>query len=580
MSSSGGGETDARHREVGDEDYYAVLNVQPNASAEEIKASYRRLSKLYHPDKHRRADMKEAALAIFPRIQKAYEVLKDEQLRSVYDVYGEAGLRAGRELAPYYNSAAEIRADYERQRREQEHAQELAMAVPQGRMSVKIDARSLFRAPEPSEYAEYGEEPPSAWEDVSVGSMTIRQAVRAPLTDSRVLHLDGVLMTEGGGGGGNLSARVQQQFGALWEGDVTLGIGSVRFLSARVQRKIDRGFLFAKTQVRNTRRGPSLGLTAGASRQFSKSVQAVLRWDIGMSNSMNTTVYYSTEQGTEAAATIQVGVSENFFGLTYVRALSEATKVRFTARVGVPELAVGSYGLETEVSPGARLGATMSISTQEGVVLRTKFSRANQEYVVPIMLADGAELQPVVFGTLLACLAGVAAHKFILEPYRRSRELNELRVKRRRYAAMVEVRRQEARSVVQLMQETVERKIAAERAKGGLVILEAYYGQLVGGATAAAAAAAATSSSVDEDDVGELAPRVVDVTVPLQVLVGPDSQLRLRDSTKANLMGFYDPCIDEPKQLKIVYLFHGHRHEATFDDAEVVKCPMRSHKVG
>ena len=173
-----------------------------------------------------------------------------------------------------------------------------------------------------------------------------------------------------------------------------------------------------------------------------------------------------------------------------------------------------------------------------------------------------------------------SAHKFILEPYRRSRELNELRVKRRRYAAMVEVRRQEARSVVQLMQETVERKIAAERAKGGLVILEAYYGQLVGGATAAAAAAAATSSSVDEDDVGELAPRVVDVTVPLQVLVGPDSQLRLRDSTKANLMGFYDPCIDEPKQLKIVYLFHGHRHEATFDDAEVVKCPMRSHKVG
>jgi len=54
------------------EDYYAVLNVGREASPEELKASFRRLCVLYHPDKHQRPELKEAALAIFPRVQKAY----------------------------------------------------------------------------------------------------------------------------------------------------------------------------------------------------------------------------------------------------------------------------------------------------------------------------------------------------------------------------------------------------------------------------------------------------------------------------------------------------------------------------
>lgn len=127
------------------EDYYAVLNVSREASAEELKASFRRLCVLYHPDKHQREDLKAAALAIFPRVQKAYAVLSDEQQRAVYDMYGVAGLEAGRELAPYHNHAGEMRAEYAMRRREQEHAQELAAASPQGRMSVTIDAAPLFR---------------------------------------------------------------------------------------------------------------------------------------------------------------------------------------------------------------------------------------------------------------------------------------------------------------------------------------------------------------------------------------------------------------------------------------------------
>jgi|GEM_PF-5976474 len=44
---------------------------------------------------------------------------------------------------------------------------------------------------------------------------------------------------------------------------------------------------------------------------------------------------------------------------------------------------------------------------------------------------------------------------------------------------------------------------------------------------------------------------------------------------QASLLGFYDPCIGEPKQLRIVYLFRRRRHEVVLDDLDEVALPMR-----
>ena len=59
-------------------DYYKTLNVNKNASFEEIKASYRNLAKVKHPDK---GGTKEE----FQKIQTAYETLSDENKRREYD---------------------------------------------------------------------------------------------------------------------------------------------------------------------------------------------------------------------------------------------------------------------------------------------------------------------------------------------------------------------------------------------------------------------------------------------------------------------------------------------------------------
>ena len=70
-------------------DYYEVLGVERNATAEEIKKAYRKKAIQYHPDKN--PGDKEAEEK-FKEAAEAYEVLSDEQKRARYDQYGHAGM--------------------------------------------------------------------------------------------------------------------------------------------------------------------------------------------------------------------------------------------------------------------------------------------------------------------------------------------------------------------------------------------------------------------------------------------------------------------------------------------------------
>ena len=73
-------------------DYYEVLGVARNASDDELKKAYRKLSSKYHPDRHQGDEAKAQAEAKFKECKEAYEVLSDPQKRAAYNQYGHAGV--------------------------------------------------------------------------------------------------------------------------------------------------------------------------------------------------------------------------------------------------------------------------------------------------------------------------------------------------------------------------------------------------------------------------------------------------------------------------------------------------------
>lgn len=77
---------------MAEKDYYSILGVSKDASDDEIKHAYRKLSKKWHPDINKAPD----AEAKFKEINEAYETLSDPQKRANYDQYGSAdGAGAG-----------------------------------------------------------------------------------------------------------------------------------------------------------------------------------------------------------------------------------------------------------------------------------------------------------------------------------------------------------------------------------------------------------------------------------------------------------------------------------------------------
>lgn len=72
--------------------YYEILEVTKNANGDEIKKAYRKMAKLYHPDRNPDDPTAEHK---FKLCNEAYQVLSDDQQRAIYDRYGKEGLQGG-----------------------------------------------------------------------------------------------------------------------------------------------------------------------------------------------------------------------------------------------------------------------------------------------------------------------------------------------------------------------------------------------------------------------------------------------------------------------------------------------------
>jgi molecular chaperone DnaJ len=72
-------------------DYYEILGISKNASAEDIRKSYREMALKFHPDRVP-VEQKKEAEERFKEVSEAYAVLSDSAKRDLYDKYGHSGI--------------------------------------------------------------------------------------------------------------------------------------------------------------------------------------------------------------------------------------------------------------------------------------------------------------------------------------------------------------------------------------------------------------------------------------------------------------------------------------------------------
>ncbi len=77
---------------MAEEDFYKILGVEKNASAQDIKKAYRKLALKYHPDRNPNDKVAEEK---FREVSEAYEVLSNEEKRAKYDQFGHAAFKNG-----------------------------------------------------------------------------------------------------------------------------------------------------------------------------------------------------------------------------------------------------------------------------------------------------------------------------------------------------------------------------------------------------------------------------------------------------------------------------------------------------
>ena len=143
-----------------------------------------------------------------------------------------------------------------------------------------------------------------------------------------------------------------------------------------------------------------------------------------------------------------------------------------------------------------------------------------------------------------------------------TRRVTELR---QQHAEFIAQKKAEALESVSILEKPTASRLAAEKQKKGLVIVEAYYGHVD----------SFTPRGMREQHDEDGGERYIDVTIPIQALVA-DSKLVIPGGRgKHNLIGFWDPCIGEGKKLRVRYLFRDVLHEVTVDDMAGLKLPVK-----
>ncbi len=531
-------------------EYYTLLNIDRLATQTDIRAAYRRLCRIYHPDRHQDPQRQETAGNFFRKIQDAYNVLIDSRTRAIYDRSGKKGLEDDLALVQRTTLPTELIDEYERLRAQWEERTYIQQVNPQGNFQMEVDVTGLVDGP-----VHYSQ--PLAY----VKNMSVQQSVDAEMSKSTFGSVAGMLSASQRAFFGGLQFSLRQiidsqnwiKVSALAGSQPALGVDSYHNLGTHM-------YLTTQSAMSLSPYGLMLVANGNLTRRLTENTMATLSVK-QTGNAVSAQLGHKLSPTTEVTGEVQVGYqSSHVKGSIQYKPTEE-----YLFRGGVKMSTKGATlfcGADEQVAMLTRLGGTVLVGLSEGVVLKLQLIRASMRFQVKIQVSQEVSLASLFYATVIPLGIYGCLRVFAIGPFLQRQFLKDLQDKREELLKDVLAKKTEAESAVDLMQETYQRVVESEQAIQGLIVVEAWYGKLF--------------DLLADDQPYQ--PKIVDVCVPLQCMVH-DSKLTLHESTKVNIPGFYDPCVGEKKHLRVRYEFRGSPHEVTIDNSEPLIIPRKSHRI-
>ncbi|XP_011001497.1 PREDICTED: chaperone protein dnaJ 13-like [Populus euphratica] len=527
---------------------YALLQVSPEATDEDIRKAYRHWAQVYHPDKYQDFHMQQIATENFQRICQAYEILSDEYKRQIYDIYGMEGINSGLELGPKLNKVEELKAELERLRKRKEEGKMSAHFRPSGTILTHLSLPQFLDG------------------DGIMRGMAMSSEVQSQLSKRTAIAIGGNLEVNENSGGGAASTVLRHQLSPVSSIEFIASAGLRALIGVQTTRNLSLHST-ATIAIAKSLRDGSINLSNTWTRQLSETANANIQLLLGPESSI-ALGWQKKYKKMSASGELKIGTSSFAASAHYTHRFSSKSHGRIAGRFG-------STNLEFEVGGGRKLSNFSTVRMLytigiQGIFWKFELHRGGQKLIIPILLsrhlnpvfATGAFVIPTSLYFLLK--------KFVVKPYYLQREKQKTLENEERNSAQVQEARAAAEKAQQLLKIVANRKISRHLETNELVITKAVYG------SSKALKKADESREVNKESASE----VFDVTIPLNFLINDSGQLKLHEGVrKSGIMGFCDPCPGEPKLLHVEFTYGGKRFEVEVDDHAALLIPQESHGV-
>lgn len=514
--------------------YYGLLNVQKDASEDEIRDAYRSLAVALHPDKHPTPDLKVAAENRFRAIQKAYEVLSDAEKRSIYDHFGPKGLTRNWSLVRRSNAggprtAAEMREEWERLARQKKEEEMENRVRSKSEFTANLDVTSLFcsadRVPrsqevinrlgeeirrKEEEYRKLGlvepveDEVPvpevsfsERWARVGFTSLRGKHGWETPLTMYSRLLINGQMASRGRMAGGNMTGTLKTQWNPKFSTETSVALLQPRVASLKGQYELTKfSYLSFVASGATFKLPPALQLSFAQRLSeksnmtgftvFNTGTYTLGFWgkNIRLPSPQTPSISFgiSDRIGDGKGWTCQAGLGMEDQSLSldyaYRPAILGSPKLRVGLTFGTRSGMTAFHSMERKITDHVRIGMGLYFGIpMGGVSVQLKFNRLGQKLVVPIQLSPEYRPDLVAGCTLLPGAGLLAAEHLYFRPRRRRNVQNRLVNLRTQHKDMIVQRKQAALEAIQVLRGGARKRAHAEYSVGGLVIVRAYYGK-------------------------------------------------------------------------------------------------------